>query len=176
MENPKTGELMSKSKGTGVFLDAKPNEMFGQIMAQPDEMIEILFVNNTSLSLEEIKQIISGNPRNAKARLALEIVKLFYGEKQAQKAGEEFDRIHKAGELPSNIPTFETDKKEYFMLDLLCDTKLAPSKNEAKRLVEAGAVDIGGLTEKDWKKPVQIVDGTIIRAGNRKFVKIKIKY
>ena len=43
MENPKTKELMSKSRGTGVFLSASPNDMFGQIMAQPDEMIEILF-------------------------------------------------------------------------------------------------------------------------------------
>ena len=43
MENPKTKELMSKSKGTGVFLSSLPNEMYGAIMAQPDEMIEILF-------------------------------------------------------------------------------------------------------------------------------------
>jgi len=175
MENLKTGELMSKSKGTGVFLDVKPAEMFGQVMAQPDEMIEILFVNNTLLALNEIKQIMSGNPRDAKARLAFEIVKIFHGEKEAQKAGQEFDRVHRAGELPENIPTFSTDKKEYFVLDLLCDTKLTESKNEAKRLVEAGAVDIDGVTYKDWKQPVKIKDGAIIQAGKRRFIKITLK-
>ena len=46
MENPKTGELMSKSKGTGVFLGGTAENMFGQIMSQPDEMMEILFINN----------------------------------------------------------------------------------------------------------------------------------
>jgi len=149
--------------------------MFGQVMAQPDEMIEILFVNNTLLALNEIKQIMSGNPRDAKARLAFEIVKIFHGEKEAQKAGQEFDRVHRAGELPENIPTFSTDKKEYFVLDLLCDTKLTESKNEAKRLVEAGAVDIDGVTYKDWKQPVKIKDGAIIQAGKRRFIKITLK-
>src|SRR6185437_3640299 len=37
--NPKTGELMSKSKGTGVFVDSSPNDLFGSIMSLPDPMI-----------------------------------------------------------------------------------------------------------------------------------------
>jgi tyrosyl-tRNA synthetase len=175
MENPKTGELMSKSKGTGVFLDSKPAEMYAQVMAQPDEMTEILFVNNTYLPLEEIKNIISGNPRDAKARLAFEIVKIFYGEAGAQKAEQEFDKVFRNKELPTDVPVFETDKKEYFILDLLCDTGLAVSKNEAKRLVEAGAIDIDDKTEREWKKGVEIKDGMIIKSGSRKFVKIKVK-
>jgi len=179
MENPKTGELMSKSKGTGVFLDAKPAEMFGQIMAQPDEMTEILFVNNTYLPLEEIKEIISGNPRGAKARLAFEIVKIFYGQKEAEKAEEEFNKVFRDKELPSDIPVFETGKKQYFVLDLLFDAKLASSKNEAKRLVEGGGVEIisGDKKEKiiDWKKEINLEDGMIIKVGSRKFVKINLK-
>ncbi|MCX6724428.1 MAG: tyrosine--tRNA ligase [Candidatus Staskawiczbacteria bacterium] len=175
MENPKTGELMSKSKGTGVFLDAKPADMYGQIMAQPDEMTEILFVNNTYLPLEEIKEIVSGNPRDAKAHLALEIAKIFFGEKEAKKAEEEFNKVYRDKELPSDMPVFNTNTREYFILDLLCDTRLAPSKNEAKRLVEAGAVDIDDKTEKEWKKSVEIKDGMIIKVGSRKFVKIKLK-
>jgi len=179
MENPKTGELMSKSKGTGVFLDANPVQMFGQIMAQPDEMTEILFINNTYLSLEEIKGIVAGNPRDAKARLAFEIVKIFYGEKQAKIAGEEFNRVFHNKELPSDIPSFETPKNNYFILDLLFDTNLASSKNEAKRLIEGGGVEIINKDKKervtDWKKEVNLQDGMIIKVGSRKFVKIKIK-
>jgi len=179
MENPKTGELMSKSKGTGVFLDAKPSEMFGQIMAQPDEMIEILLANNTYLSLEEIKTIMMGSPRDAKARLSFEIVKMFHGKALAQKAEQEFDRVHKSGELPEDMPVFQTDKKEYFSLDLLCDTKLAPSKNEAKRLIEAGAVSIRRMNQEvrimNWRESIKIEDNMVIKVGNRKFVKIKIK-
>ena len=70
---------MSKSKGTGVFLSSTPNEMYGQIMAQPDEMIKILFINNTYLPLDKIEKIMaSENFRNAKAKLALEIVKIYH--------------------------------------------------------------------------------------------------
>jgi len=172
MENPKTGELMSKSKGTGVFLDEKPNEMYGHIMAQPDEMIEILFVNNTYLSLEEIKTIMFENPRDAKARLAKEIVKIFYGEKRAELAEQEFNKIFQKKDLPTKIPTFKTSRKEYPILDLLCDSGLTPSKSEAKRLMVAGAVDINNVKEKDWRKILIIKDGLIIRVGNRRFIKI----
>jgi len=179
MENPKTGELMSKSKGTGVFLDANPIQMYGQIMAQPDEMMEILFINNTYLSREEIEGIVAGNPRDAKARLAFEIVKIFYGEKPAKIAGEEFNRVFHNKELPSDIPSFETPKNNYFILDLLFDAKLASSKNEAKRLVEGGGVEIINKDKKerisDWKKEVNLQDGMIIKVGSRKFIKIKIK-
>ena len=57
MENPITGELMSKSRGTGVFLNTDANTMFGQIMAQPDEMIRILLINNTRVPLDEIDEL-----------------------------------------------------------------------------------------------------------------------
>lgn len=177
MENPKTGELMSKSKGTGVFLDATPKQMFGQIMAQPDEMIEILFINNTYLPLQEIKKITGGNPRDAKAKLGYEITKIFYGQDQAIRAQEEFDKVFKNKELPSDMPVFQTSKEEYAVLDLLCDTKLAVSKNEAKRLVEQNAVEIinGDRKERvlDWKAEIRLEDGMIIKVGSRKFVKIK---
>ncbi len=175
MENPKTGELMSKSKGTGVFLDVGSDKMYGQIMAQPDEMIEILFINNTYLSEEEIKTIVAQNPRDAKARLSFEIVKIFYGEKIAKKAEEEFNKVFRNKELPTDMPVFEIDKMEYGLADLLCDSKLTVSKKEAKRLIEAGAVDIDNMTEKDWRKNVEIKDGMIVKVGNRKFLKIIIK-
>ncbi len=184
MENPKTGELMSKSKGTGVFLDAKPVEMFGQIMAQPDEMIEILFVNNTTLPLDEIKQIVSGNPRDAKARLASEIVKIFYGAKEAKKAEEEFDKVFRNRELPDNMPVLEVAQDKYNIIDLLClpvgrqAIQLASSRKEAKRLVEGNAVEIINGEEKikitDWKAEVRLQEGTVIRVGSRRFAKINL--
>jgi len=179
MENPKTGELMSKSKGTGIFLNASPLEMYGQIMAQPDEMIEILFVNNTYLSLEEIKKIVSGNPRDAKAILAREIVKIFYGEKKAEEAENEFNKIYRDRQLPSEIEVFEIEQKKYPVLDLLCDSKLASSKKEAKRLIEGG-----GVTKKtkdneekinNWKQEILLEDNMVIQVGKKKFIKIKIK-
>ena len=81
LENPKTGEkMMSKSLGTGVFIDWDANKMFGSIMAQPDENMNQLFIDTTFLSLEEIDEVMkSENPRDAKMKLAWEIVKIYHG-------------------------------------------------------------------------------------------------
>jgi len=157
MENPKTGELMSKSKGIGVFLNVSSNEMYGQIMAQPDEMTEILFVNNTYLSLKEIKKILKQEPRNTKASLAFEIVALYHGKEKAKKAEQEFNRIFKEKKIPKNIPEIKIDKSKYNLVDLLVVTKLAVSKSEAKRLIEQGGVKMRG---------------NVLQVGKRRFVKL----
>lgn len=173
MENPKTGELMSKSKGTGVFLDVSPNDMYGQIMAEPDEMIEILFVNNTYLSLEQIKEFMKlDNPRDAKMRLAFEITKIFHGEAMAKKAEQEFSRIFSQKEMPTDMPEVKIDETELSILDLLIKTETAPSKAEAKRLVEQGGVKLDGQVISDWKKVIVIKNGMTLQVGKRRFAKI----
>jgi tyrosyl-tRNA synthetase len=179
-----TGKKMGKTEGNMINLDDEPKDMYGKIMGWPDGLIGIGFEICTRVPLQELADIkdklASGdNPRNLKARLAKEIVKMYHGEKNAEMAEEEFDKVFRNKELPSDMPVFQTDKKNYFVLDLLFDAKLAPSKNEAKRLVEGGAVEtmIGDKKEKiiDWKKEVVLEDGMIIKVGSRKFTKIKIK-
>ncbi len=173
MENPKTGELMSKSKGTGVFLDTSPNDMFGQIMAQPDEMIEILFVNNTYLPLKEIKKIMSANnPRETKAKLAREIITIYHGKDEAEKAEEEFNKIFRDKQKPSDIKSYKLQVTSYKLIDLLIELKMASSKSEAKRLIQQGGVKIDVVVQKDWNKIIEIKNGMIAQVGKRKFVKI----
>jgi tyrosyl-tRNA synthetase len=177
MLNGLDGRKMSTSWGNIITILDEPADMYGKVMSAKDELIDEYFELATKLSEDEITEIkkSSTNPRDIKARLAKEIVKMYHGEKAAESAEEEFNKVYRDKELPSDMPVFEVDKKEYFLADLLCDTKLAPSKNEAKRLVEAGAVDINDKTEKDWRKPIEIKDGMIIKVGSRKFVKIKLK-
>ncbi len=174
MENPKTGQIMSKSKGIGVFLDTNPNELYGQVMAQPDEMIKILFVNNTLLSLREIDRLMSlKNPRDAKEKLAFEITRIFHGEQKAQKAQMEFNKIFKEKELPSEITSIKIAAKSIDVLDLLVKTKLASSKAEAKRLIEQKGVRIDDKIQDDWRKNIPIKNEMVIQVGKRRFVKIK---
>jgi hypothetical protein len=80
LENPKTGEkMMSKSLGTGVFLDFDAQTMFGALMAQPDENMKQLFTDCTWFSLEEIETIISdSHPMEAKKKLAFEITQIYH--------------------------------------------------------------------------------------------------
>ena len=172
MENPKTGELMSKSRGTGIFLDASSNDMYGQVMAQPDEMIEILFVNNTLLSLDEIKGFMELNPKESKMRLAKEIVKIFYGEKEAEKAEENFENTFSRGEFPEDALVIVAKKEEKIM-DVLVNNKIIESKMEFRRLVEAGA--ISDYPDKKISDPNEIMGDTErkIKIGKKTFVVLK---
>lgn len=179
MLNGLDGRKMSTSWGNIVTILDEPADMYGKIMSMKDASIEEYFELATRLSKGEIAEIKKlGNPRDIKAKLAKEIVKMYHGEKEAEKAEEEFNKIFRNKELPSDIPFFEANKKEYFILDLLFDTKLASSKNEAKRLVEGNAVEmqIGDKKEKitDWRKEINLEDDMIIKVGSRKFIKIKI--
>ncbi len=170
MENPKTGELMSKSRGTGVFLDASKNDMFGQIMAQADEMLEILFINSTLLSKQEISDIISNNnPRDAKLKLAFEITKMYHGESEALKAQEYWISTFSKKEIPDEIPTFEMKQSD--IISVLVESGLVSSKGEARRTIEQGGVKINSELIKDVKRP--IVSGDIIQKGKMHFLKIK---
>ena len=181
MLNGLDGSKMSTSWGNIITILDEPVDMFGKVMSMNDELIDEYFELATRLSAEEILQIkkLSDNPRDIKASLAKEIVKMYHGAVYAEKAEAEFNKIHRDKELPSEIEIFETDKKNYPIIDLLCDTKLAPSKNEAKRLVEGGGVTkrINGSEEKitDWKQEINLENEMVIQVGKRRFVKIIIK-
>lgn len=172
MANPKTGELMSKSKGTGVFLSSPPSEMFGAIMAQPDEMIKIFFVNNTRIPLDEIEKILLQGPRVAKARVAFEIVKKFYSEGKATLAEEEFNKTFREGGLPDDIQELKWAKDKPLSEGLI-KNGLISSKTEWRRLIQEGAV----RDEKDTKITDQNFtpkETTILKIGKRRFVKIVV--
>jgi len=173
------GRKMSKTFNNFIALEDSPDDMFGKVMSIKDELINDYFELTTRISKEEIVEIEKlSNPRDQKIRLAKEIVKLYWGEEEAEKAEEEFNKVHRDKELPTDIDIFETNKIKYLLLDLLCDSGLAVSKKEAKRLVEGGGiiVIINNEEEKinDWKKDIKIIDEMIIRRGNRKFIKIKL--
>ncbi len=173
------GRKMSKTFDNFIAVEDAPENMFGKVMSVKDELLDHYFELATRLSEAEIAEIKkSGNPRDIKAKLAKEIVKMYHGEKESEKSEAEFNKVHRDKELPSEMPVFEAIKSNYFISDLLVESKLAPSKNEAKRLVEGGGVTVinKGQEERvaDWKKEINLEDGMIIKVGSRKFVKIKI--
>ncbi len=171
LENPKTGKkLMSKSEGSYISLQDNPDQMYGKIMALPDEVIIPCFRYCTEVSLNKVKKI--SNPRDKKTKLAKEIVKMYHGEKKAKKAEKEFNRIFKEKKLPTKIPEIKIKKKKLPILDLLVKIKLASSKSEAKRLILQKGVKMDNKVQKDWKKEIEIKKGTIVQVGKRKFVKI----
>lgn len=176
------GRKMSSSWGNTINLLDTANNMYGKVMSLKDEFIEKYFILVTRVNLAEISKVIKlSNPRDQKAVLAKEIVKIYYGEKEAQKAEDEFNSVFRNKEMPTDIDIFATDKEMYPILDLLFDAKLAESKSDAKRVIEGGGVTINSKIKyqnvkiKDWREEIKIEDGIVIQFGKRKFIKIKLK-
>jgi len=174
MENPKTGELMSKSKGTGVFLNTSPSEMFGAIMAQPDEMIEVFLLNCTRVSKDEIKNIIDLGPFEAKKKTAVEILKIVFSEKEAKKAEENFVKTFQKKEIPEEMEEISGNIGD-LLVDVLVSNKILTSKGEWRRLVEGNAIHnlIENKHISDFN--IKITENLTLKIGKKRFVKIIIK-
>jgi len=174
----KEGRKVGKTTGGAIFLNIPPNEMFGAIMTFPDEVISLGFELLTTVSLPLIKKyerLLKEkriNPNELKKILALEITKLNYGERAAKEALEEFERVFKKKQLPSQIPTIKIPEEKMKILEFLVKVKLAPSKSEAKRLILQKAVKIDDQLKEDWREILKIKKGIVIRVGKRRFAKI----
>ena len=173
------GEKVGKTAGNALFLDASPNDMYGGIMSFPDEAIIPGFELLTMVPMTEIKdlgnQMKSGktNHMGLKKKLAREVVALLYSEKEAKSAQEEFERVFQKGKAPIyDILIYDIKGGLKNIVDLLVETKLAPSRSEAKRLIEQRAVEVDELVIRDTQHVIRIKNGMIIRAGKRKFLKI----
>lgn len=172
LANPKTGELMSKSKGTGVFINLPANELYGAVMAQPDPMIEPLFMNCTRIPIDEKDSIMKLGPRDAKARVAADIVRRFHGEDKARAAAEAFEKTFAKGGVPEDVTEVRLGGNE-MLADILVKAGIVPSKTEWRRLVLDGAV----RKEDDLKieDPHFKPEGTmVLKIGKRRFVKVVV--
>ena len=182
LENPVTKEkMMSKSLGTGVFLDENDMDMFGRIMAQPDENIPQLFTDCTYISLDKIKKIKKDlenskiNPRDAKIELAYEITKIYHGEKKANEAKEYFEKVISRKETPEEVKEEKIDEGER-LIDFIVKIKLAQSNADAKRKIEQGGVSLDGEIIKDIQTKIsKAMDGKILKVGKREFRKIVVE-
>jgi len=172
------GRKMSKTFGNTVNITDKPNEMYGKIMSLRDDLILQYFELCTDLSIAEIKKIKEElqskktNPRDVKARLAREIINIYYDKKSAKEAEEEFNLIFREKKIPTKIPEIRIEEKSVNILELLLKTKLVLSKSEAKRLILQKGIKINGEIQKDWGEIVEIKKGMVIQIGKRKFIKV----
>ncbi len=182
LENPVTKEkMMSKSLGTGVFLDENNVNMFGKIMAQADENISQLFTDCSYISLEEIGKIKKDlenskvNPRDIKIKLAFEITKIYHGEKKADEAKEYFEKVISRKETPDEVVSIEASIEDT-VIEIMTREGLAKSNGEAKRKIEQGGVSLNGEIIKDIQTKIsKEMNGKILKVGKREFRKIVVE-
>jgi tyrosyl-tRNA synthetase len=179
LEGLSGGDKMSKSLDNYIALKEKSEEMYGKIMSLTDNLIIRYFTLAAYLPLEKIAEIkleLDGgkvNPRDIKMRLALEITKIYHGEKKAAEAQEYFVKTVQKKEVPEEIEERRIENREWRLVDLLVEVKSAASKGEARRLVEQGGVKVDGVVEKNINKMVEITEsGILLQKGKRGFVRV----
>lgn len=171
------GRKMSSSWGNTINLMDAPNDMFGKIMSIPDELITDYFVHCTRVPMTDIAKVAEdmvtgGNPRDAKVRLAKEIVRLYHGDAEADKAEQYFIDTFSKGAVPEEVRTV-TVVSGSKLTDMLAEEGLAESKADARRKAEQGGVSVDGdkLTF-DTILEKEKFDGKILKVGKKDFVKL----
>jgi len=171
------GRKMSSSWGNTINLLDTPNEMFGKTMSIPDELIMDYFTHCTRVPTGDVVEfaesiITGGNPRDAKLRLAEEIVKIYHGESESKTAVEYFIHTISKGEIPENVRPSEAPP-ETTIIEFMVFEKLASSKSDARRKIEQGGVELDGKKVDDWQMQLSESDnGKILKVGKKDFVKI----
>lgn len=171
------GRKMSSSWGNIISILDTKEDMFGKLMAVKDELILKYFLLCTNIPISEIsdfeKELKNGaNPKNIKMRLAHEITKMFYGEKQADLAEENFERTFVKRGVPEEVIEVSVAKGVLFA-DILMVNELVVSKSDFRRLVSEGAITNMDTGQKITNNNPFVSDGTY-KIGKRRFIKIKV--
>lgn len=172
-------QKMSKSLGNHIGIAEPPGEMFGKLMSIPDPLIARYFTLLTDAEpawiadMEQRVKTRAMNPRDAKAELATTLVSQYHGSAAAQHAALEFTKVFSKREQPSDIPELALqDEETVNLVELLVASKLAATKNEARRLLKQGGVKLNGKPVTSSSLPRAEVSGAVLQVGSRRFRKL----
>ncbi|MCC2631997.1 MAG: tyrS [Patescibacteria group bacterium] len=179
------GRKMSSSWGNVITLFDTPTDKFGKLMAINDSLIaeylNCLPISARPFTAGEVESRISSgeNPRDLKMELAERIVALYHGEETAKEMREEFISRFSEGNRPADIPVmsfadlgFSSDVTEALLVEVLVAAQLAPSKSEARRLIEQGGVRVDDTAVSDLGALIKTNKKTLLQVGKRRFLEI----
>ncbi len=174
-------EKMSKSLDNYIGISEPPEEMYGKTMSIPDTSIVKYFTLATDTEPAEVRKIEEGmssggmNPRDAKARLAREIVALYHGPDAAKKAEEHFETVFRQKEVPDEVEEFFVTPGNNWICAVIKNAGMAKSNSEARRLIQQGGVKIDGerLANVELELNKTDYEGIILQVGKRNFRRLR---
>ncbi len=173
------GVKFGKTEGNALWLDKNKTssyELYQYLINSSDECVIDYLKKLTFLSKEEIEDIERKHREKPELRmaqkvLAHEVIAFLHGEEEANKAQATSEAIF-SGKVSEDMPAVNV--KSTNILDILVESECAPSKSEARRLVEQGGVSIDGEKVND---PNFVVDKNefVLQKGKKKIIKVMIK-
>lgn len=162
---------MSKSTGNYIGVSEPPQEQFGKVMRLPDD------------ALTEWYRLVAhdapppqGHPGEEKRRLARLIVERFHGEGAGADAEAHFNRVIRDRSVPDEVASVAVPRADSLHLpEVLVSALGVASRSEARRLIAQGGVSIDGEPVSELDVPADRLDGSVLRAGKRRFARIEIE-
>lgn len=167
---------MSKSLGNHIPLLSSPEDMYGKVMSVPDKAMGQFMRLVTRWTPAEITRFEAGlangslHPRDLKMKLAHEIVTIYHSAESAAAAEANFVRIFQQGEKPAEMPEYSLQPGQT-VLEVLLAADLAPSKSEARRLLQQNGVRLDGETLSDGNAPFP--GPGVLQVGKRRYLRVR---
>ena len=183
------GKKMGKTAGNAVWLDAKktsPYDFFQYWRNVADSDVLKCIRMLTFLPIEEINEMDKwegAQLNKAKEILGYELTKMVHGEEEANKALEASRAVFANGGVSADMPTTELTTDNFvdgsiLVSDLLVLGGLAPSKGEAKRLIQQGGILVNDEKVVQFNASVALDafgDGLIVKKGKKVFHRFTVK-
>jgi tyrosyl-tRNA synthetase len=181
---------MSKSLDNYIGIAENAVDMYGKCMSIPDGLMEVYFTLLTSMPEPELQGIVAGiadgsvHPMTAKKRLAFLVTERFHGTEGAAAAQANFENVfsNRASTASADIayedvslPTEFAGLPEVAVIDLLFGLGAVPSKSEARRLIQQGAIEVDGQRVADIGFRVSLGHSPIhMRVGKKRFLAVNL--
>ena len=174
------GKKMGKTERGAIWIDKdkiSAYDFYQGVYQTPDACVEMMFALFTDVPMAEVKEMVKNDIVNAKKRLSFEVTKFVRGEEDAVLAQSMSENLFANG--GDDAPIVEVAKAEFPMgiCDLLFKTTLAPSKSEARRLIQGGAITFKNEKVSDFNLQVtadDIGDGALLKKGKKVFIKVQL--
>jgi tyrosyl-tRNA synthetase len=187
-----TGEKMGKTAAGAVWLDAaktSPYDFFQYWINTHDADVERFLALFTFLPMDEVRRLGAkegADLRESKEVLAFEVTKMAHGEEEAEKARTAARAAfgpHDGAASLEHLPTTEIAGARVSegvpLVELLVETGLRPSRNEARRLIQGGGLRINDNRVEDIEAVLRDGDfpdgAALIRAGKKSFHRVVVK-
>ena len=175
------GVKMSKSQGNYIALTDQPHDMYGKVMSITDPLVgdySELLTDVPDEALAGIRTAVKkggAGARDAKMRLAREIVSQFHGTEAAEEAEDQWRRVFSKGEVPDEARELPVAfngamTAEINLAEALVAAKLVGSNTDVRRLLSQGAVEVDG--ERVEMARVTVRKDAIIRVGKHRFARV----
>ena len=178
------GKKMGKTAKGALWLNpdkTSPYEFYQYWRNIGDTEVEKVLKLLTFLPDEEVDRLIELKDEKineAKKIAAYEITKLIHGEEEAIKAEETAKALFEGNGSIENMPTTKVENTDISLVDAIVLTKIAPSKGQARKLIEQGGITLNEqkitdinytLSDKDF-----VENHAIIKKGKKVYHKLEI--